>query len=142
MSIAGATGIQGQQGYRGPIGPRGPTGATGWSQQGVINQYRNNPTGPDAGMGRLVITSVSSGGSTISLSSPGTIYQINGSTASVTTTTTTVGTFYILQNISSGVCAVTYTGGTLAGIIGGTLNMLAGQSCTLVYASTNTFHVF
>jgi len=134
----GATGVRGLQGLQGPLGPRGPTGITGWTQQNIMNVYGNNPTGPNAGMGQLAIASVSSGG-TISLSSPGKIYQITGSSATLTTTTTTAGTFYIVQNTSGATCTITYPSGTPTG---GSLSMTPGQTTTFFFVSTNNLLTF
>jgi len=107
MSLVGATGTQGQQGPAGPVGPRGDTGATGWINQSIVNAYGNNPTGPVGSVGNLIIASSSASGSiTLSASTAGKIYQV---TADVTLSGqgTTVGRFWIFQNISAGTRTIT-----------------------------------
>jgi hypothetical protein len=139
MSIIGSQGVRGLQGRQGPYGPRGYTGLGGWTQQPYMNIYGTNPLGPVGKIGQLVVTGTYSTG-TVSLTnaSAGTIYNLT-SDVTLTISSPTVGTFWMVKNTSSSSISMSYP---ISGGLFTTISLAAGKMVSLVASASDNIVVF
>jgi hypothetical protein len=137
----GIAGTDGAQGWFGPTGPQGPTGLTGWGGWGNA--------GP-AGSPNFNLSAVSSGTSiTVTTASLGTTYYITntgitGITLPASMSGITAGAFWMFQNNSGFLAAITLTNGTAVfkgASATASLNIPNGSGITLVYSGTGSGYI-